>query len=290
MPRTPAPSKKWAGRARRASVGRAGRVLDVLLVQHGMGRNRDYGVANIVRCRPENNRKPDWQEITNCLPRLVVFLLEWRPAVLLLVGATATEAFLGPGPLLWQIERSRRSPVLLAKGAHQSLRPAIRKLHTLNGGVYAVPMPHTSGMAWNRKAPNGKAWREIGKDQVQLAVECMRSLYRPRLSGHGFTPNSCPEKSAPAYFDLAVDGAKCSRMLTHQPVNQNCTSNLNPRENKLSVASIQMESVHRQSLSREPPVALARPLNDRIPPGNHLRTYQFAHPVLHRNKLKTDSF
>jgi hypothetical protein len=30
-------------------------------------------------------------------------------------------------------------------------------------------------------------------------------------------------------FDLVVDGAKCSRILTHQPVNQNCTSNLNPR-------------------------------------------------------------
>jgi hypothetical protein len=29
-------------------------------------------------------------------------------------------------------------------------------------------------------------------------------------------------------FDLAVDGAKCSRILTHLPVNQNCTSNLNP--------------------------------------------------------------
>jgi hypothetical protein len=28
---------------------------------------------------------------------------------------------------------------------------------------------------------------------------------------------------------LVVDGAKCSRILTHQPVNQNCTSNLNPR-------------------------------------------------------------
>jgi hypothetical protein len=30
-------------------------------------------------------------------------------------------------------------------------------------------------------------------------------------------------------FDLVVDGAKCSRILTHQPVNQNCTSNLNLR-------------------------------------------------------------
>jgi hypothetical protein len=35
-------------------------------------------------------------------------------------------------------------------------------------------------------------------------------------------------------FDLAVDGAKCVRILTHQHVNQNCTSNLNPRAEKLA--------------------------------------------------------
>jgi hypothetical protein len=31
-----------------------------------------------------------------------------------------------------------------------------------------------------------------------------------------------------------VDGAKCSRILTHQPVNQNCTSSLNPRPTALA--------------------------------------------------------
>ncbi|MEW5893569.1 MAG: hypothetical protein AB1697_10545, partial [Pseudomonadota bacterium] len=36
-------------------------------------------------------------------------------------------------------------------------------------------------------------------------------------------------------FDLAVDGATCSRILTHLPVNQNCTSNLNPRSTKPGV-------------------------------------------------------
>jgi DNA polymerase len=154
-------------------VGQAGRVLDALLVQHGLERNRDYGVANIVRCRPENNRKPDRREIGNCLPWLATFLLEWRPSVLLLVGATATEVFLGAGPLLWQVQRSRKSPLLVAKDSHVLLQPVLRALHSMTGGVFAVPMPHTSGMAWNRKAPNGKVWREIGKEQVALAAECL---------------------------------------------------------------------------------------------------------------------
>lgn len=144
-------------------VGQAGRTLDALLVRHGLERNRDYGVANIVRCRPPGNRRPDKTEIANCLPWLASFLLECRPSVLLLVGATATEVFLGPGPLHWQIERSRNSPVLLAKDAHPILQPAIRALHSLSGAVFAIPMPHTSS----------KVWREIGEEQVELAVRCL---------------------------------------------------------------------------------------------------------------------
>ncbi|WP_126448239.1 uracil-DNA glycosylase [Sulfuricystis multivorans] len=156
-------------------VGQAGRTLDALLVQHGLERNRDYGVANIIRCRPDGNRKPDKTEIAECLPSLADFLLDVRPKVLLLVGSTATEVFLGSGPLYWQIERSRKSPALLAKDAHPILQPAIRRLHGSAGGIFAIPMPHTSGMAWNRKSPSGELWREIGRRQVELAVECLES-------------------------------------------------------------------------------------------------------------------
>lgn len=154
-------------------VGQAGRVLDALLVQHGLERNRDYGVANIVRCRPGNNRAPGRHEIANCLPKLGEFLLMCRPRVLLLVGTTATEVFLGSGALWWQIERSRASALVLAKDAHDALKPAIRHLLHVAGPVYAVPMPHTSGMAWNRKALDWRRWCDIGKEQVELAVECL---------------------------------------------------------------------------------------------------------------------
>lgn len=154
-------------------VGQAGQTLDALLAGNGLERNRDYGVANIVRCRPESNRKPDKTEIANCLPGLAACLLAARPKVLLLVGATATEVFLGPGSLYRQIERSRRSPVLLAKDAHPALQAAIRKLHGAQDGVFAIPMPHTSGMAWHRKAPDGRPWREIGEAQARLACDLL---------------------------------------------------------------------------------------------------------------------
>jgi DNA polymerase len=154
-------------------VGQAGRTLDTLLVRYGLERNRDYGVANIVRCRPDNNRAPSRHEIVTCLPKLGEFLLMCQPRVLLLVGATATEVFLGGGALWWQIERSRASALLLAKDAHDALKHTIRRLLHVAGPVYAVPMPHTSGMAWNRKAFDGRRWCEIGEEQVELAVKCL---------------------------------------------------------------------------------------------------------------------
>lgn len=151
-------------------VGQAGRVLDALLAGQGLERNRDYGVANIVRCRLPND-KPSRAEIDNCLPWLAGFLLQCRPRLLLLVGAVATEAFLGRLPLLAHIEQYRRSPVLLVKNANPRLQMALRELHGLVDGVMAVPMPHTSGMAWNRKAPDGRCWREWGAEQVAHAAK-----------------------------------------------------------------------------------------------------------------------
>ncbi|MCX8016778.1 MAG: uracil-DNA glycosylase [Rhodocyclaceae bacterium] len=151
-------------------VGPAGCVLDALLSGLGIERNRDYGVANLVRCRPPGNRKPTRQEIAACLPSLACFLLECRPKILLLVGATATETFMGSGSLFSQIERSRNNPIALAKDAPPSIQPAIRELHRLVGGLLMIPMPHTSGLAWNRRAPDGRLWQEIGAEQAALAV------------------------------------------------------------------------------------------------------------------------
>ena len=152
-------------------------MLDALLVKYGLERNRDYGVANIVRCRPPKG-KPYREEVDSCLPWLANFLLQCQPKVLLLVGAVAVEAFLGKSPLLHHIERQSRSPVLLAKDAHPKLQAALRKLHDLVGGVMAVPMPHTSGLAWNRKAPDGRYWRVWGEQQVAVAAKLfMESLH-----------------------------------------------------------------------------------------------------------------
>jgi DNA polymerase len=52
-------------------------------------------------------------------------------------------------------------------------------LHSLFGTVFAIPMPHTSGMAWNRRAPSAQRWSEVGAEQVALAVGCLEVSHVP---------------------------------------------------------------------------------------------------------------
>ncbi|OZA26034.1 MAG: hypothetical protein B7X93_10615 [Hydrogenophilales bacterium 17-61-9] len=155
-------------------VGQAGKKLHSLLASHRLERRRGYGVANLIACRPPGNRKPSKGELGNCLGKLAAVLLDIRPKVLLLVGGSAAEAFLGRQPLSVHIERSRVSSEICASDSHPALREAIRTLQQ-GGALHVIPMPHTSGLAWNRKAPDGRMWREVGAEQVSLAVSLLSS-------------------------------------------------------------------------------------------------------------------
>lgn len=150
-------------------VGRAGKTLDALFLEHGIER-QDYGRANLVKCRPEKNRKPTKTEIANCLPNLAAFLLEMKPKVIVTVGALPTAALLGSGALFWKIADSRASGGSASgSSAHPALREAVEKLK-----VRVFPMVHTSPLSWNRNAPDGTKWSVIGKEQIALAAAAVK--------------------------------------------------------------------------------------------------------------------
>jgi len=149
-------------------VGRAGVILHSLLSSHGLHRGRDYGCANIVRCRPPDNRKPTAKESWNCLPNLLNTISEARPKVLLLVGGTASSLFFGAGSLSQHILQSRKNPMLTFQDSKHPLHKQIDPL-------IVIPMPHTSPLAWNRNAPDGTPWSQIGQEQVQLAARLFHS-------------------------------------------------------------------------------------------------------------------
>lgn len=78
----------------RPFVGKAGQLLDKMLVAMGISR-ADVYILNTVNCRPPGNRKPRPAEIEACRPFHVSQLKLVKPAAIVTLGATATDALLG---------------------------------------------------------------------------------------------------------------------------------------------------------------------------------------------------
>jgi uracil-DNA glycosylase family 4 len=80
-----------------AFVGRSGRLLDELLREAGLEPERDVLIANVVKCRPPDNRPPRADEAASCLPYLRRQIELVAPRFLLLLGATAARHLLAAG-------------------------------------------------------------------------------------------------------------------------------------------------------------------------------------------------
>jgi DNA polymerase len=70
-------------------VGQAGRLLTELLAGIGL-RREDVYIANVVKCRPPENRDPLPDEIEACSPNLVRQIQTIRPRVICTLGRFAT--------------------------------------------------------------------------------------------------------------------------------------------------------------------------------------------------------
>ena len=76
-------------------VGRSGRLLDRLLAEEaGLDRGSCY-VANVVKCRPPDNRDPDPAEVAACRHFLDGQLAAVAPRVVVTLGNFATRTLLG---------------------------------------------------------------------------------------------------------------------------------------------------------------------------------------------------
>ncbi len=73
-----------------AFVGRAGQLLTRLITRMGY-RREDVFIANVVKCRPPENRKPLPEEMAACLPYLKAQIAVLEPRVIVTLGATALE-------------------------------------------------------------------------------------------------------------------------------------------------------------------------------------------------------
>ncbi|MDB4948758.1 MAG: phage polymerase-related protein [Gemmatimonadetes bacterium] len=78
----------------RPFVGRAGKLLDLLLASVGSPRDSVY-ICNVLKCRPPGNRNPAPDEVEACSPYLLKQVELVRPKVILAFGNFAAHTLLG---------------------------------------------------------------------------------------------------------------------------------------------------------------------------------------------------
>ncbi len=74
-------------------VGQAGQLLDKILAAIQLERKEVY-IANILKCRPPNNRTPHADEIASCEPYLMNQIDLIKPALIVCLGLTAAKTLL----------------------------------------------------------------------------------------------------------------------------------------------------------------------------------------------------
>lgn len=128
-------------------VGKAGQLLNKMIVAMGLAREDVY-IANILKCRPPQNRNPEPDEIEQCEPFLRKQIDAIAPRILVALGKFAAQTLL----------RSN-APISALRGSW----------HTYQG----IPLMPTFHPAFLLRSPDKK--REAWSD-LQLVMAEMRRL------------------------------------------------------------------------------------------------------------------
>ena len=121
-------------RTGRPFVGRAGQLLDDIIVKGMKLRREDVYICNVVKCRPPGNRVPEPDEVAACAPFLDRQIAAIRPAVICALGATAVRRLLEDerpmGALRGRAYEFRGVPVIVTYHPAYLLRNPAAKVHT----------------------------------------------------------------------------------------------------------------------------------------------------------------
>ena len=128
-------------------VGRAGQLLTKIIESIGLKRSDVY-IANVLKCRPPNNRNPEPDEVATCQPFLFRQIDTIRPKVIVALGTFAAHALLATDV-----------PISRIRG----------KVHDFRGGIMLIPTFHP---AFLLRSPDRKrdVWEDMKKVRDLLAA------------------------------------------------------------------------------------------------------------------------
>jgi DNA polymerase len=100
----------------RPFVGQAGELLTKILGAIGLAREQVF-ICNVVKCRPPENRVPQYDEVAACVPYLYRQIELISPRVILAMGGTAAQTMLNTkqslGSLRNKTHRFRGTPLIV---------------------------------------------------------------------------------------------------------------------------------------------------------------------------------
>lgn len=142
-------------------VGRAGKNLDELLGKVGLSLNDIY-IANILKCRPPENRNPLPDEIRAHTPWLIEQIKQIKPKVICSLGNYATKFFLSEG----NVDLMDKQPGITS--VHGKV-----KFVELNGTkIKLIPLFHPAAIIYKRDlTPLWEKDMEIVKKEIKETIE-----------------------------------------------------------------------------------------------------------------------
>jgi DNA polymerase len=128
-------------------VGRAGQLLTKIIESIGLQRSDVY-IANVIKCRPPQNRNPEPDEVASCQPFLLQQIDTIRPRVIVALGTFAAQTLL-----------NTVVPISRLRG----------QLHDFRGGAKVIPTFHP---AFLLRSPDRKrdVWEDMKKVRELLSA------------------------------------------------------------------------------------------------------------------------
>ncbi|MBN2421106.1 uracil-DNA glycosylase [Candidatus Woesearchaeota archaeon] len=121
-------------------VGAAGKNLDKLLSAVGLTSNDIY-IANILKCRPPENRNPTSEEIKAHTPWLMKQIREIKPKVICSLGNYATKFFLSG----CEVDLMDKQPGIT------QVHGKVRIIEVYGMKIKLIPLFHPAAIIYNRK-------------------------------------------------------------------------------------------------------------------------------------------
>ncbi|MSR14613.1 MAG: uracil-DNA glycosylase [Gammaproteobacteria bacterium] len=130
-------------------VGRAGQLLNSMLAGIGLARETVY-IANILKCRPPNNRDPKPDEVLCCEPYLMAQIALLQPKLILAVGRIAAQNLL-----------KVQTPIGKLRGQRHAFGPQAIPLIVTYHPAYLLRSPSEKRRAWEDLLFAQRLFREL---------------------------------------------------------------------------------------------------------------------------------